>query len=86
MRTSLCCTEACDKFWVDSLLHLPNSPDFVPLDFHLFAPLETIMMVTGTAECHAPMLTKEGEQVLIGMNKCCASQVEEDSRQGWRLG
>jgi len=42
-----------DKFWVDSLLHLPNSPDFVSSDYHLSGPLKAIMMVIDTAECHA---------------------------------
>ena len=53
MRTSLCSTEAVTNFWVDSLLHLPNNPDFVSSDYHLFGPLKAIMMMTGTAECHA---------------------------------
>jgi hypothetical protein len=54
-----------DKFWVDSLLRLPNSPDFVSSVYHLFGPLKVIMTVTGTAECHAPICHTGGEASFI---------------------
>jgi len=55
-----------DRFWVDSLLHLPNSPDFVSSDYHLFGPLKAIMMVTGNAECHAHICHTGGKAIFTG--------------------
>jgi hypothetical protein len=76
----------CDKFWVDSLLHLPNSPDFVPSDYHLFGPLKTIMTVRGTEECHAPICHKGERASFTRHEHVCASHVEEVCWQVWRPG
>jgi len=66
-------------------VYLPYSPDLT-----LFGPLEKIpVMITlrqrrGAAESRAAVAVEEGEQLLLGMNTCCCSNVEEACQQRCR--